>query len=345
MEASQSKGRRHTGPAPTRNWATTRARMTSFARRVRETALGTVCTRSMLTPLVVLRELGGGSRFSTRRVLGSGAASGVVYEALDSLTGQRVALKELGPRDPAAAEALRRDFHVLSLLSHPNLARLMDLVELGDLFLVATELVEGGDSLGSVRGPALCNALVQMARGLVALHAAGRIHGNLKPSNVRMSARGGRVVLLDAASMGSPLPAYAAPEQLETREPPGPAADWYAMGAMLHEALTGRLPFSGPAARVLEQKRTSPPPPMRSLPPGMPPELAALCVELLQNSPSFRPSGQEVLQRLEAMLHAPDRDSTPGQLAPPPEQRLARPPGAVPSFALPPPPGADIAPL
>src|SRR3954469_12376619 len=303
--------------------------MASLARRERESALGTVCTAGMLTPSVVLRELGGGSRFSTRRVLGSGAGTGVVYEAVDSLSGQRVALKELGPRDPAAAEKLRADFRALCALSHPNLARTLDLVEVEATFLVATELVEGGDSLGAARGPALRNALVQMARGLRALHAAERIHGNLKPSNVRMSARGGRVVLLDAGALGSPLPAYAAPEQLETREPPGPAADWYAMGAMLHEALTGRLPFSGPAARVLEQKRTSPPPPMRSLPPGMPPELAALCVELLQNSPSFRPSGQEVLQRLEAMLHAPDRDSTPGQLAPPPEQRLARPPGAV----------------
>src|SRR5262245_59817341 len=120
MEASQSNGRRHTGPAPTRNWATTNARMITFARRESDAALGTVCTRSMLTPLVVLRELGGGSRFSTRRVLGSGAASGVVYEALDSVSGQRVALKELGPRDPAAAEVLRADFHLLSLLSHPN---------------------------------------------------------------------------------------------------------------------------------------------------------------------------------------------------------------------------------
>src|SRR3954467_8252179 len=138
MEASQSKGRRHTGPAPTRNWATTMPRMISFARRERETALGTVCTRSMLTPLVVLRELGGGSRFSTRRVLGSGAGTGVVYEALDSLSGQRVALKELGLRDPAAAEVLRADFRTFSLLSHPNLAKLLELVELGGVFLVAT---------------------------------------------------------------------------------------------------------------------------------------------------------------------------------------------------------------
>src|SRR5262245_61266533 len=262
MEASQSKERRQTGPAPTRNWTTTTAKMMSLARRESESAAATVIWPGMLTPNVVLRELGGGSRFSTRRVLGSGAAMGVVYEAFDTLSGQKVALKELGPREPAAALALRADYQALSTLSHPNLARVLDLIEVGGLFLVATELVEGGDTLGNARGPALRGALVQMARGLCALHACGLVHGNLKPSNVRLSARGGRVVLLDAGAFGSPLPAYAAPEQLEKGARVEPAADWYGLGAMLHEALTGRPPFSGPPTRVLEQKRAGPPPPV-----------------------------------------------------------------------------------
>ena len=284
----------------------------------------------MLTPFVVLRELGGGSRFSTRRVLGSGAGAGVVYEAFDGITGQRVALKELGTREATAAEKLRADFKALSALAHPNVARVLELMEIGNLFLVATELVDGGDSLGAARGPALRGALVQMARGLVALHAAGLVHGNLKPSNVRMSARGGRVVLLDAGALGSPMPAYAAPEQLgEPGQAPTRASDWYSVGAMLHEALTGRLPFTGTPSRVVEQKRSNrAPPPIRTSSPGTGRELEGLCMELLQTDPARRPPGEEVLQRLEALLRAPSPEDArdPAEQELPPEQRPTRPP-------------------
>lgn len=260
---------------------------------------------------------------------------GVVYEAVDAITGQRVALKELGPRDATAAEKLRADFKALSSLSHPNVARALDLVEAGGIFLAATELVDGGDSLGAVRGPALRGALVQMARGLVALHSAGLTHGNLKPSNVRMSARGGRLVLLDAGALGSPMPAYAAPEQLgQPGQAPTRASDWYSLGAMLHEALTGRLPFIGTPSRVVEQKRAgSAPPPIRASSPGTGPELEGLCMELLQTDPARRPPGEEVLRRLEALVRAPALDQTrdPGERELPLEERPTRPPVPVPA--------------
>ena len=104
----------------------------------------------------------------------------------------------------------------------------------------------------------------QVALGLSALHAAGKVHRDVKPSNVRVTPEG-RVVLLDFglvfevdsrhATEGNVVgtPAYMAPEQASLLSI-GPEADWYAVGVMLYECLTGRRPFEGAATAVLMAK-------------------------------------------------------------------------------------------
>lgn len=144
------------------------------------------------------------------------------------------------------------------------------------------------------------SALLQrIARGLVdglsALHAAGFVHRDLKPSNVRLRPSG-EVVILDmglVAPVGGDdavivgTPRYMAPEALDP--PVGPAADWYAVGLMLFELMTGRLPFEGKGLQRVRQRAARAAPRVRDVVPGAPRELAALTDALLAVDPAERP--------------------------------------------------------
>jgi serine/threonine protein kinase len=157
----------------------------------------------------------------------------------------------------------------------------------------------------------LRDALGQLAEGVNALHRARRLHRDIKPSNVLVR-RDRRVTLLDFGLAAEIDPsglhrsagrvvrgtlAYMSPEQAAGR-PLSPASDWYSVGLMLFEALTGRRPSRGLDA-------ADPVPGLPHFPfrpstvaPGTPDDLDALCLDLLHPHAEGRPSGTEVLCRL-----------------------------------------------
>jgi serine/threonine protein kinase/tetratricopeptide (TPR) repeat protein len=154
-------------------------------------------------------------------------------------------------------------------------------------------------------------ALLQLARGVAAIHAAGKLHRDIKPSNVLVT-RDERVVLLDFGVVGDlqaardnprledqilGTPAYMAPEQARG-VPAGMPADWYAVGVMLYEALTDHLPFDGSPHDILFSKQGTRATRPSELVAGVPDDLDALCMELVHPDPRQRPRGEDVLRRL-----------------------------------------------
>ncbi|HEY2517067.1 MAG TPA: BREX system ATP-binding domain-containing protein, partial [Polyangiaceae bacterium] len=264
----------------------------------------------------------GGERFELRRRLGEGGA-GVVFEAYDRERNEVIAIKTLRGRSTEALVQLKNEFRAVQEIHHPNLVRLGELFEEAGEWFFTMELVAGVDLLAWVRAPVdgagavprfdegrLRASLAQVTRGLAALHDAGKIHRDVKPSNVLVTSEGRAVVLdfgiaADAVRLERPSEglqgtiAYIAPEQV-AGGPITRAADWYALGVVLYEALTGQPPISG--GDVLGRKLSVVPAPPHSLAPGVPPDLEQLCMDLLQIDPRARPEGRDVLARLKAPL-------------------------------------------
>ena len=267
----------------------------------------------------------GTTRFEVRRRLGQGGF-GVVYEVLDRERGLPVALKLLHAGNPTALYRFKREFRTLADLTHPNLIALDELFNESDRWFFTMELIRGQPIVEYVRHPppprsGLNEALLrdvfgQLVDGLTAIHERGIVHRDIKPFNVLVSEQG-RVVVLDfgiaielmpheaSASTLLGTPAYMAPEQAWGYTL-SPACDWYSVGVMLYQSLSGRLPFTGPAVEMVYAKQHAPPLPNDA---SVAPDLLALSIELLDPDPARRPSGPEVLRRVRG--HSPSIVSTP----------------------------------
>ena len=251
---------------------------------------------------------------------------GVVYHARQLLLNRPCALKMIlaGARaDAVAALRFLGEAEAVARLRHPNVVQIHHIGQVDGLPYLELEFVAGGSldrALDGTPRPARRAAtLVEaLARGVAEAHRLGVVHRDLKPANILLEADGTPKIadfgLAKSLSTQSGLtatdsilgsPSYMAPEQAEGRtKQVGPAADIYALGAILYELLTGRPPFRGATVlETLEQVKHAEPVPPRRLVPGLPRDAETIALRCLEKDPTRRyPSAAALADDLRRFL-------------------------------------------
>ena len=271
------------------------------------------------------------SHYRVLEHLGSGGM-GVVYKAEDVRLGRTVALKFLSAdltRDAAAKERFLREAQAASALDHPHICTIYGFDETADGRLFLAMAYYDGETLQqrTARGPLPPGEAVriaaQMAEGLAKAHAHGIVHRDIKPANVMITADG-EVKLLDfglaalpevTAMTGRGLAlgtlSYMAPEQARG-EAVDRRVDLWALGVVLYQMLSGRMPFAGDSApAVLYRILHVTPDPVHLSGAGIPLELSRLVGRALMKDPAERyQSADEILSDLKAYQRRADSGTT-----------------------------------
>jgi serine/threonine protein kinase len=264
--------------------------------------------------------------YTIRRRLGRGGMA-VVYEADETATGRRVALKMMSHRlvfDRNARRQFQTEADLIESFDHPNIARMFGRFEAFHTFFIVMEYCDGSslDRILAARGtlpvPVVRRIVGQLASALSYAHGRRIVHRDIKPSNVMVN-RDGIARLMDfglaravpvggvgAAARTAGTPPYMAPEQL-AGEPIGTAADLYALAGTTWEMLTGKSPFRGKSFDALRKEHAAWEIPADGVAaPGIGADLEAFLAGCLVRDPASRKADLESMESWAAPVRYED---------------------------------------
>ena len=273
-------------------------------------------TKTLVTPK---KELNTGSTFAGRyqviEELGKGGM-GRVYKVLDNEINEKVALKLLKPEiagDEKRVQRFRNELRNARKVSHKNVCRMYHFSKAEDTYYITMEFVEGEElksfmkRIEKLPKEKALSIAKQVVAGLAEAHKLGVVHCDLKPQNIMIDKDGNARIMdfgisrsLKAKSITETgiiigTPEYMSPEQVEGEEA-DPRSDIYAMGIILFEMLTGRVPFSGASVLsvIMKQKVEQPPNP-RKINPGISENLSRVILRCLEKDKEKRYQNAEQL--------------------------------------------------
>ncbi|MEZ5940875.1 MAG: serine/threonine-protein kinase [Planctomycetaceae bacterium] len=272
------------------------------------------------TYIVQPRRLG---TFLLKRHVGRGGF-GDVWDAFDTKLQRRVALKTPRDRevDPAHLRLFLREARAVAQIEHPHVVRVYEQGEVNGRAYIAAEFVDGPTlarwvkwhDVDAAEAARICR---DIALGLVAAHAAGVVHRDLKPGNVLMAAGDvpkivdfGLAKRLDGTTtIGQPGTilgtfAYMSPEQARGNQYVDGRSDVYSLGAILYELLTHRTVFKGTAQELLDQIYHREPAAPRTLNQTIPQDLETICLKAISKLPADRyQTAQQLVDDLNRFLN------------------------------------------
>ncbi|MEW6368142.1 MAG: protein kinase [Acidobacteriota bacterium] len=264
-------------------------------------------------------------RYLIEKKLGEGGM-GTVYKAIDKILEVSVALKIMSPKivhDEKAVERFKREVLLARKVAHPNACRIYDIGESAGVHYVSMEYLDGTTLAEMLRTHGRLSAddgipiVKQTLLALEEAHRVGVIHRDLKPQNIMVDSTGRAHIMDFGISTSAEVhrltqtgqvvgtPHYMAPEQFEDAHIDH-RADIYAMGIMMYEMFTGKLPFtaSSPIAVIFLHLKSKPARPSEIVP-DIPPELENIILKALEKEQQSRfQTVRELLQALEPMEKA-----------------------------------------